>query len=54
MPTDKKPKQVEMVWTKSKPKSGTDKMPTTKKSGQNANISVGILSGSHFVLPPLV
>ena len=25
------PKHVEMVWTKSKPKNGTDKMPTTKK-----------------------
>ena len=31
MPTDKMPKHVEMVRTKSKPKNGTDKMPTTKK-----------------------
>lgn len=38
MPTDKMPKHVEMVRTKSKPKNGTDKMPTTKKSGQNANL----------------
>ena len=32
MPTDKMPKHVEMVRTKSKPKNGTDKMPTTKKA----------------------
>ena len=38
MPTDKMPKHVEMVRTKSKPKNGTDKMPTTKKSRQNANL----------------
>merc|ERR1712016_548335 len=31
MPMDKMPKHVEMVRTKSKPKNGTNKMPTTKK-----------------------
>ena len=46
---DKGPKHGEMFQTKCQPKIGTDKMPTTKKSGQNANLwlafcPVGILS----------
>ena len=54
------PKHVEMVRTKCQPKSWDGQNANhKKKSGQNANLwlalcPVGILSGWHFVLPPLI
>ena len=56
---DKMPKHVEMVRTKCQPKSWDGQNANhRKKSGQNANLwlalcPVGILSGWHFVLPPV-
>ena len=57
--SDKMPKHVEMVRTKCQPKSWDGQNANhRKKSGQNANLwlalcPVGILSGWHFVLPPI-
>ena len=56
---EKMPKHVEMVRTKCQPKSWDGQNANhRKKSGQNAKLwlalcPVGILSGWHFVLPPL-
>ena len=42
MPTDKMPKHVEMVGTKSKSKNGTDKVPTTKKTDKMPTFQLAI------------
>ena len=57
--SDKMPKLFKMVRTKCQPKSwGGQNANHRKKSGQNANLwlalcPVGIMSGWHFVLPPI-
>ena len=57
--SDKMPKHVEMVRTKCQPKIWDGQNANHReKSGQNANLwlalcPVGILSGWHFVLPPI-